>query len=67
MTDSRTDMQLVLELLKQAKALGIAEVSYGDLKVRFSPAAQSGSGPVEQRGMPAPLTWGTNIKHLEEK
>ena len=68
MPSSSTDLALVLELIKQAKSHGITEVTYGDLKVRFSPAAlESGSGPVTQRGMPAPLTWGTSLKTPEEK
>lgn len=63
MANSSSDLALVLELIKQAKAHGISEVTYGDLKVRFSPqAAESGSGPVTQRGMPAPLTWGTKLQ-----
>lgn len=68
MQSSSSDLAMVLELIKQAKAHGITEVTYGDLKVRFSPqAAESGSGPVTQRGMPAPLTWGTTLKTPEEK
>ena len=45
MTSSSTeDLKVMVELIKEARANGIVELQYKDLKVRFSPAVQQGQG-----------------------
>jgi hypothetical protein len=59
---SPDEMKFVLELISQAKAHGIVEVQYKDLRLRLSlQAQQTGSGPVQATRAPAPQ-WNTAIK-----
>lgn len=76
MSNSSSNLALVLELIKHAREHGITEVTYGDLKVRFSAQAQqTGTGPVgfsqgqlyTQPVGPAPLTWGATLHVPDEE
>jgi hypothetical protein len=63
---SPEELQLITALINSARLQGITEISYKDLKVRFSPNAQAGeAGPVNfQRTQVAPsnsMTWNSNI------
>lgn len=63
---SPDEVQFVLALVREAKANGITEVSYKDLKLKISAKAQeTGSGPVTFGHAPAPSAsphkWTTSI------
>lgn len=64
---SKSDLPLVLELIKHAREHGITEIQFGELRVKISSRAQeTGSGPVSVSNSPkpAPLTWGSTLPSL---